>query len=350
MRALVKTSAGPGLELIDVPEPSPGPGEVKIRVLRAGLCGTDLHIQSWDDWAAEMLRPSLIVGHEFYGEIVEIGDAVPTDDRYGLRIGQRVSAEGHVVCGTCRNCRAGRRHMCVRTSNLGVNRDGAFADYVVVPHTNVWAHSDLIDPDLGAIFDPLGNAVHTALSFPLSAEDVLITGAGPIGVMATAIARHVGARHVVVTDVSDARLELARAVGATRTVNVARERVAQAQEELGMVEGFDVALEMSGNPSALAELIENCTHGAKVAMLGLPSDPFMIDGAKVITHMLTLKGIYGREMYDTWYKMTFMLETSEALRDAIRSVITHRVPAERWEDAFDAARSGEGGKAIMDWS
>lgn len=350
MRALVKTSAGPGLELIEVPEPEVKPDEVKIRVLRAGLCGTDLHIQSWDDWAAEMLRPPLIVGHEFYGEIVAIGDAVPTDERYGLAIGQRVSAEGHVVCGTCRNCRAGRRHMCVRTSNLGVNRDGAFADYVVVPHTNVWVQPDLIDPDLGAIFDPLGNAVHTALSFPLSGEDVLITGAGPIGVMATAIARHVGARHIVVTDVSDARLELARAVGADRIVNVTRERIAQAQHDLGMVEGFDVALEMSGNPSALAELIENCTHGAKVAMLGLPSEPFTIDGAKVITHMLTLKGVYGREMFDTWYKMTFMLETSEVLRDSIRSVITHRFPAEQWADAFDAARSGAGGKAIMDWS
>ena len=350
MRALVKTGAGPGLELIDVPEPEPGPDEVKIRVLRAGLCGTDLHIQSWDDWAAEMLRPPLVVGHEFYGEIVEIGDAVPTDDRYGLRVGQRVSAEGHVVCHTCRNCRAGRRHMCVRTSNLGVNRDGAFADYVVLPHTNVWVQPDLIDPELGAIFDPLGNAVHTALSFPLSGEDVLITGAGPIGVMATAIARHVGARHIVVTDVSDARLALASAVGADRVVNVTRERSAEAQRDLGMVEGFDVALEMSGNPSALAELIENCNHGANVAMLGLPSEPFMIDGGKVITHMLTLKGIYGREMYDTWYKMTFMLQTSEVLRDSVRSVITHRFPAEQWADAFDAARSGEGGKAIMDWS
>ena len=240
--------------------------------------------------------------------------------------------------------------MCVRTSNLGVNRDGCFADYVVVPYQNVWVQPDLIDPDLGAIFDPLGNAVHTALSFPMSGEDVLITGAGPIGVMATAIARHVGARYVVVTDVSDARLELAKAVGADRIVNVTRERIAAAQESLGMTEGFDVALEMSGNPSAVAELIENCNHGAKVALLGLPSEPFEIDGAKVITHMLTLKGIYGREMYDTWYKMTFMLQSSQQLRDAIRSVITDRFPAEQWADAFAAARAGAGGKVIMDWS
>jgi len=350
MRALVKTSAGPGLELIDVPEPQCGAGEVKIRVLRAGLCGTDLHIESWDDTAAHMVDPPLIVGHEFYGEIVEVGSGVPTDERYGLRVGQRCSVEGHVVCGACRNCRSGRRHMCVHTSNLGVNRDGAFADYVVVPHTNVWVQPDLIDPDLGAIFDPLGNAVHTALSFPMSGEDVLITGAGPIGVMATAIARHVGARYVVVTDVSDGRLELARAVGADRVVNVSRERIAEAQRDLGMTEGFDVALEMSGSPNAIAELIENCNHGAKVALLGLPSDPFTIDAAKVITHMLTLKGIYGREMFDTWYKMTFMLQNSERLRDAIRSVITDRFPAEQWADAFAAARSAEGGKVIMDWS
>ncbi|GGK59052.1 L-threonine 3-dehydrogenase [Ornithinimicrobium pekingense] len=350
MRALVKPNAGPGLELREVPEPEPGPGEVKIRVLRAGLCGTDLHIESWDDWAASMLEPPLVVGHEFYGEIVELGEGVPTDDRYGLAVGQRVSVEGHVVCGTCRNCRAGRQQMCVRTSNLGVNRDGAFADHVVVPHTNVWVQPDLIDPELGALFDPLGNAVHTALSFPLTGEDVLITGAGPIGVMATAIARHAGARYVVVTDLSDSRLELARQAGADVVVNVGRDRIAGAQEQLGMVEGFDVAMEMSGSPHAMRELIENCTHGGKVALLGLPPESFAIDWGKVITHMLTLRGIYGREMYDTWYKMTFMLQTSEQLRDRVRSVITHRFPAEQWQDAFDAARSGEVGKVIMDWS
>lgn len=350
MRALIKPSAGPGLELTDVPEPTPGWGEVKIRVLRAGLCGTDLHIEAWDDWAASMLRPPLVVGHEFYGEIVELGQGVPTDDDYGLAVGQRCSVEGHVVCGTCRNCRAGRRHMCVQTSNLGVNRDGCFADYVVVPHTNVWVQPEIIDPDLGAVFDPLGNAVHTALSFPLEGEDVLITGSGPIGVMATAIARHAGARYVVATDVSDARLELAQNAGADLGINVARERIATAQERLGMSEGFDLVLEMSGNPQAVAELIDNCTHGARVAMLGLPAEPFAIDWGKVITHMITLKGIYGREMYETWYKMTAMLQTSEVLRDRIRSVITHRFPAEQWQDAFAAARSGEGGKVVMDWS
>ena len=351
MRALVKATAGPGLELRDVPEPQPGPDEVKIRVLRAGLCGTDLHIEEWDDWAAAMLRPPLVVGHEFYGEIVELGPDVPTGDgKYDLRVGMRVSAEGHVICGVCRNCRAGRQQMCVQTSNLGVNRDGAFADYVVVPHTNVWVQPDDIDPELGAVFDPLGNAVHTALSFPMSGEDVLITGAGPIGVMATAVARHVGARFVVVTDVSDRRLALAEQAGADRVVNVSRDRVRPVQHDLGMAEGFDVGLEMSGVPSALAEMIDNCTHGAKIALLGLPKEPFPIDWGHVITYMLTLKGIYGREMYDTWYRMTFMLQTSQLLRDRIRSVITHRFPAEQWEQAFAAARSGECGKVVMDWS
>lgn len=350
MRALVKAAAGPGLELREVPEPTPGPGEVKIRVLRAGLCGTDLHIEAWDDWAASMLQPPLVVGHEFYGEIVELGGGVPAGGRYGLAVGQRVSVEGHVVCGACRNCRAGRQQMCVSTSNLGVNRDGAFADFVVVPHTNVWVQPDLIDPELGALFDPLGNAVHTALSFPLTGEDVLVTGAGPIGVMAAAIARHAGARYVVVSDLSDSRLALAKAAGADVVVNVGRDRIASAQEQLGMVEGFDVALEMSGSPHAVRELIENCNHGARVALLGLPGQEFAIDWGKVITQMITLKGIYGREMYDTWYKMTSMLQTSEELRDRIRSVITHRFPAEQWQDAFAAARSGQVGKVIMDWS
>lgn len=351
MRALVKAEAGPGLVLTDVPEPSPGQGEVKIRVLRAGLCGTDLHIEAWDDWAAGMLRPPLVVGHELYGEIVELGTGVPEGTgKYDLAVGMRVSVEGHVTCGFCRNCRAGREHMCVQTSNLGVNRDGAFADYVVVPHANVWAQPEGIDPDLGALFDPLGNAVHTALSFPMSGDDVLITGAGPIGVMATAVARHIGARYVVVTDVSDERLQMALDAGADRVVNVSRDRVSSVQADLGMAEGFDVGLEMSGQPSAVAEMIDNCTHGAKIAMLGLPARPFPIDWGHVVTHMLTIKGVYGREMYDTWYRMTFMLQTSQVLRDRIRSVITHRFPAAQWQDAFAAARSGQGGKVIMDWS
>ncbi len=351
MRALVKTHAGPGLEFKEMTEPSPGPNEVKIRVLRAGLCGTDLHIESWDDWAAGMLAPPLIIGHEFYGEIIDLGSAVPSfDGKYDLAPGMRVSVEGHVICGVCRNCRSGRPHVCVNNSSLGVNRDGAFADYVCVPYSNVWVQPDDIDPDLGAIFDPLGNAVHTALTFSIAGDDVMITGCGPIGVMAVAIARHVGARYIVATDVSEFRLEMARKVGADYAINVANERVKPYQDDLGMLLGFDVGMEMSGHPAALKELIDNCQHGAGIAMLGLPSEPFAINWSPVITRMLTIKGIYGREMYDTWYRMMFMLQSSEQLRERIRSVITHRFPAEQWEDAFAAARSGECGKVIMDWS
>jgi len=262
----------------------------------------------------------------------------------------RASAEGHVICGVCRNCRSGRPHVCVNTSSMGVNRDGAFADYVCVPYTNVWVQSEDLDPDLGAIFDPLGNAVHTALTFPIAGDDVMITGCGPIGVMAVAIARHVGARFVVATDVSDFRLEMARKAGADYAVNVSRERVAPYQHDLGMLLGFDVGMEMSGSPEALKELIDNCQHGAGIAMLGLPAEPFAIDWGPVITRMLTIKGIYGRQMYDTWYRMSFMLQTSAELRERIRSVITHRFPAQQWQNAFAAARSGQCGKVIMDWS
>ena len=347
MRALRKVTAGPGLHLVDIPEPTCGDWEVKIRVLRAGLCGTDLHLADWDEWAASQLRAPQTIGHEFYGEIVEVGDEVKE-----LKAGDRVSGEGHIVCGYCRNCRAGRRHQCIRTIGLGVNRDGAFADYVVLPVENVWKHpvGAGIDPDLGAIFDPLGNATHTALQWPLLGEDVLITGAGPIGVMAAAIAKHAGAKHVVVTDVSDYRLALAAGAGADLAVNVARTRISEAQRQLTMTEGFDIGLEMSGAPSAVAEMLENLTHGARVAMLGLPKEPYAIDWGKVITHMITLKGIYGREMFETWYLMTSMLASSQEFKRAVTSVITHRFPADRWEDAFAAARSGECGKVIMDWS
>ena len=345
MRALAKLAAGPGLELVDRPEPDCGPSQVKVRVLRAGLCGTDLHLQAWDDWAAATVRAPLVLGHEFYGEVVETGAEV-----HGIAVGARVSGEGHIVCGRCRNCRAGRRHLCIRTVGIGVNTDGAFADYVVVPAANIWVQPDSVDPDLGAIFDPLGNATHTALQWPLVGEDVLITGAGPIGVMATAIARHAGARHVVVTDVSDERLALAERAGADRVVNVAHERVADAQRELGMQEGFDIGLEMSGAPSAVTEMLANLNHGARVAMLGLPKEPYAIDWGKVITHMVTLKGIYGREMFETWYLMSSMLSTSPSLAASITSVITHRFPAERWEEAFDVARSGRCGKVLLDWS
>ncbi len=345
MRALAKTSPGPGLELVDVPEPTPGPDEVKIRVLRAGLCGTDLHLHDWDEWAASVVDPPMTLGHEFCGVVAEVGRDVT-----GVREGQLVSGEGHLVCGSCRNCRAGRRHLCINTIGVGVNRDGAFADYVVIPASNVWVQPDDLDPDLGAVFDPLGNATHTALSFPLAGEDVLVTGAGPIGVMATAIARHVGARFVVVSDLSPYRLELARKAGADLVVDPTRTDLRTAMDQLGMREGYDIGLEMSGAPAAVESMISTMNHGGRIAMLGLPSGPYPVDWAKVITHMLTIKGIYGREMYDTWYAMSSMLQTSAALRDAVRSVVTHRFPAADFAEAFETVRAGECGKVILDWA
>lgn len=345
MRALVKTGPGPGLEMIDVTEPTPGPREVKIRVLRAGLCGTDLHLHDWDPWAAETVRPPMVVGHEFSGLVAEVGADV-TD----VEVGQLVSGEGHIVCGRCRNCRAGRRHLCKNTQGIGVNRDGAFADYVVLPASNVWVQPEDFDPDLAAVFDPLGNATHTTLSFPLAGEDVVVTGAGPIGVMAVAIARHVGARYIAVTDLSPERLELAKAAGADICVNPAEGDLREAMNDLGMREGFDVGLEMSGAPPAVGAMIDHMNHGGRIAMLGLPKEPYPVDWGKVITHMITIKGIYGREMYDTWYAMSSMLSTSRALRDAVTSVITHRFIATDWQDAFDTARSGRCGKVVMDWS
>jgi threonine 3-dehydrogenase len=341
VKALYKPAAGPGLELVDRPEPEPGPEDVKVRVLRTGICGTDLHIESWDHWAQTTIDAPLIPGHEFCGEVVDVGSGVRD-----VAVGDLVSGEGHIVCGTCRNCRAGRRHLCIRTSSIGVNRDGAFAEYVVLPESNVWVHHTMVDPDLGAIFDPFGNAVHTALSFPLVGEDVLITGAGPIGLMAAAICRHVGARYVVVTEVSPYRLELARSMGVDLALDVSTESVASAQKLLGMVEGFDVALEMSGHPSALPEILANLNHGGRVAMLGLPSESFGIDWSKVITHMITIKGIYGREMFETWYAMSAMLRSGLD----ISAVITHRLPATEWADAFATARGGECGKVVLDWT
>jgi threonine 3-dehydrogenase len=341
MKALYKPAAGPGLELVDRPEPEPGPEDVKVRVLRTGICGTDLHIESWDHWADTAIDAPLIPGHEFCGEVVEVGAAVRD-----VAVGDLVSGEGHVVCATPHNCRAGRRHLCIRTSSIGVNRDGAFAEYVVLPESNVWVHHTMVDPDLGAIFDPFGNAVHTALSFPLVGEDVLITGAGPIGLMAAAICRHVGARYVVVTEVSPYRLELARLMGVDLALDVSTESVASAQKVLGMVEGFDVALEMSGHPSALPEILANLNHGGRVAMLGLPSESFAIDWSKVITHMITIKGIYGREMFETWYAMSAMLRSGLD----ISAVITHRLPATEWAQAFATARGAECGKVVMDWT
>lgn len=354
MRGLIKPGEGPGLELRDVPEPSPGIGEVKIKVHFAGLCGTDLHILSWDDFAAEHVRPGQIIGHEFFGEIVELGEGVEQDDRADiLSVGDLVSVEGHVVCGRCRNCRGGRRHMCIRTSSIGVDRDGAFAEYVTVPSQNVWVQPPEIDPELGAIFDPFGNAVHTAFQYPLTGEDVLITGAGPIGIMSALIARHAGARHVVLTDISDTRLNLARQAfkgyGTVELINPAQETLTDVQRRLGMREGFDVAFEMSGSPAAMESIITSLTHGGKIAMLGLPATSYAIDWNRVITRMLTIKGVHGREMFDTWYTATTILLSSQPLREALRTLITHRFSAEDWQRAFDAAASGSAGKVLIDW-
>lgn len=345
MRALVKTTSGPGLEVADVPMPEAGDADVTIRVLRTGICGTDLHIESWDPWAASTLRPPLVPGHEFSGEVVAVGSGVRD-----VHVGAIVSGEGHIVCGTCRNCRAGRRHMCNRTVGVGVNRDGAFAEYIVLPESNVWVHPEGMDLDLAAVFDPLGNAVHTALKFPLVGEDVLITGAGPIGLMAAAVVRHVGARFIVVTDVSEPRLDIARAVGADLAVNVSHDTIANAQRRLGMREGFDVGLEMSGQPTALPEMIDNLTHGGRVAMLGLPTASIDVDWAKVVTHMLTISGIYGREMFETWNAMSAMLQSSADLRQALDTVITDRMPASEWARGFATARAAQAGKVVLDWT
>lgn len=341
MRALVKASPAPGLELTEVPDPTPGPTDVITRVQRTGICGTDLHIEAWDDWAAKTVPAPLVVGHEFTGEVVEVGSAVTQ-----VRVGDRVSGEGHLVCGRCRNCRAGRRHLCANTRGLGVHRHGAFADYAVLPESNCWVHQQDLDPDVAAIFDPFGNAVHTALSFPVVGEDVLITGAGPIGLMAVAVARHAGARNVVITDVSDHRLELASKVGATRAINVAESSVEDAQHQLGMTEGFDVGMEMCGQPAALREMIGNMSHGGRIAMLGLPSEGFAVDWGQVVLKMLTVKGIYGREMFETWYSMSVLLEASLDLAP----VITHRFSCTQHEEAFETARLGRCGKIILDWT
>lgn len=350
MRALRKLVEGPGLDLVDIPEPEPGWGEVKIRVERTGLCGTDLHLYRWDGGAPGSLKPPQTLGHEFSGLIVGLGEGlVDQDGPDSLRVGQRVSVEGHVVCGRCRNCRAGRGHMCVRSVGIGVNRDGAFADYVVVPADNVWVQPDTIDAELGALFDPFGNAVHTCQQVELTGQDVLITGTGPIGIMCVALAKHAGARHVVVTDLNQERLELARTVGADKALVPTEAGLIEAMRELRIREGFDVGLEMSGAPAALQTLVDYCNHGATLALLGLPAEPFPIDWGKVITRMLTIKGVYGREMYDTWYLATFLTETAPALREALRSVITHRFRPEQWEEAFAAAGSGHAGKIIIDW-
>ncbi len=341
MKALMKRHAARGLWLEDVPVPVPSLNDVLIRVHKTGICGTDLHIYKWDAWAQKTIPVPMVVGHEFVGEVVEVGANVSD-----FHPGEVVSAEGHVVCGRCRNCLAGRRHLCKDTSGIGVNRPGAFAEFISVPMTNVWHHKPDIDRDVAAIFDPFGNAVHTALSFDLLGEDVLVTGAGPIGIMGAAVAKHAGARFVVITDVNDQRLALAKAMGADVTVNVSQEKLSDVQRRLGMKEGFDVGLEMSGNPAAFRDMVDQMCHGGRIAMLGIPSEPMAIDWNKVIFNMLTIKGIYGREMYETWYKMTVMLEGGLD----IRPVITHRFHHSEFELGFEAMMAGNCGKVILDWA
>ena len=340
MKALVKSKRQPGLWLEDVPQPQVGINDVLIRVEKTGICGTDLHIYKWDEWSQKTIPVPMVIGHEFVGRIVEVGANV--SDFFP---GDVVSAEGHVVCGRCRNCLAGRRHLCKDTQGIGVNRPGAFAEYLAVPMSNVWHHRNGVDREVAAIFDPFGNAVHTALSFPVLGEDVLITGAGAIGVMAAAVVKHAGARFVVVTDVNDYRLELARKMGATVALNVNRGRLADVQKKLDMKEGFDVGLEMSGSPTALRDMLDNLCHGGKIAMLGIPSQPMSMDWNKVIFNMLTIKGIYGREMYETWYKMTVMLQSGLD----IKPIITHRFHYTDYEQAFAVMMSGQSGKVILDW-
>jgi threonine 3-dehydrogenase len=340
MKALVKREAKPGLWLEEVPVPKIGINDVLIKVDRAGICGTDLHIYNWDEWARKTIPVPLIIGHEFVGEIVEVGSNVAD-----FHPGEVVSAEGHVVCGRCRNCLAGRRHLCKDTQGIGVNRPGAFAEYISVPVTNVWHHKNGIDRDIASIFDPFGNAVHTALSFNALGEDVLITGAGPIGCMAAAVVKHAGARFVVITDVNEYRLNLAKKLGADLAVNVKNGTLREIQNQLGMKEGFDIGLEMSGNPSGFQDMLANMCHGGKIAMLGIPSAPIAIDWNTVVFNGLTIKGIYGREMYETWYKMTVMLESGLD----IKPIITHRFHFTDFEKGFQVMKTGQSGKVVLFW-
>ncbi len=340
MRALVKARSEPGIWYEDIRRPKIGHNDVLIRVRRTAICGTDIHIYQWDDWAQRTIPVPMAVGHEFFGEIVDVGTEVR-----GFAAGDRVSAEGHVTCGVCRNCRAGRRHLCANSEGIGVNRPGAFAEYVCVPAFNVFKLPDAISDDMAAILDPLGNAAHTALSFDLVGEDVLITGAGPIGIMAVAIARYCGARHIVITDVNEYRLDLARKMGATVALNVAEGSIDDTMRELGMTEGFDVGMEMSGNPSAFRDLVRTMHHGGNVALLGIPPDDMAIDWNQVIFKGLVLKGIYGREMFETWYKMASMLQSGLQ----IEPVITHRFPVSDYQSAFELMASGQSGKIILAW-
>jgi len=341
VKALVKARAEPGLVVEDVPLPVAGRDDVLIRVLRTGICGTDLHIYDWDGWAQANVPVPLVIGHEFVGEVVEAGS-----DVHDLYRGDLVSGEGHLVCGRCRNCMAGRRVQCARTKGIGVNYPGAFAEFIALPATNVWRHPRDIDLDVAAVFDPFGNAVHTALTFPILGEDVLITGAGPIGLMAAIVARHAGARYVVISDVSPYRLDLARRIGVTLAVDAASTTLPEAMSELAMREGFDVGLEMSGKPTALRDMLASMTHGGKVAILGLPTEEFGINWAHLVTNMLTIKGIYGRQMFETWYEMSVLIQSGVD----ISPVITHRFDAGDYEQAFATVRSGLCGKVVLSWT
>jgi threonine 3-dehydrogenase len=340
MKALVKAKPEPGIWLQDVPEPATGPNDIKVRIRKTAICGTDIHIYNWDEWSQKTIPVPMVVGHEFVGEVAEVGSEVD-----GFRAGDRVSGEGHITCGQCRNCRAGRRHLCRNTIGVGIHRPGCFAEYLVIPATNAYKLPDGISDELASIMDPFGNATHTALSFDLVGEDVLITGAGPIGIMAAAICRHVGARHVVVTDVNAYRLELAAKMGATRAVDVSRTALDEVTAELGMSEGYDVGMEMSGNPQALRDLLRGMRHGGKVALLGIPPGDTAIDWNQVIFKGLVLKGIYGREMFETWYKMAAMLQAGLDLSP----IVTHRMQAADYRDGFEIMRSGNSGKVILDW-
>lgn len=341
MKALVKAKAERGIWMEDVEAPQVGHNDVLIKVHRTAICGTDIHIYQWNDWAKNTIPVPLAIGHEFSGEVVDLGV-----EARGLEIGDRVSAEGHITCGVCRNCRAGRRHLCMNTSGVGVNRAGAFAEYLSVPAFNVFKLPDTISNDMAAILDPLGNATHTTLSFDLVGEDVLITGAGPIGIMAVAIARYAGARHIVITDINDYRLDLAKKMGASRTLNVMQESLDDTMRDLGMEEGFDVGMEMSGNPDAFRDMLRTMHHGGKIAFLGIPPSEMSIDLNEVIFKGLELKGVYGREMFETWYKMSSMLQSGLN----IDPVITHHFDIGEFQPAFDLMESGQSGKVILHWT
>jgi len=340
MKALSKLKAEPGIWMTDAPKPEVGHNDLLIKIRKTAICGTDVHIYKWDDWAQKTIPTPMVVGHEYVGEVVDMGQEVR-----GFKVGDRVSGEGHITCGYCRNCRAGRVHLCRNTIGVGVNREGSFAEYLVIPAYNAFKIPDNISDDLASIFDPFGNAVHTALSFDLVGEDVLITGAGPIGIMAAAVAKHVGARHVVITDVNEYRLSLAKQMGATRAVNVAKENLKDVMKDLGMTEGFDIGLEMSGVPSAFNAMLNSMNHGGKIAMLGIPPSDMAIDWNQVIFKGLVIKGIYGREMFETWYKMASLIQSGLNLDP----IITHRFHIDDFQEGFDTMISGQSGKVILNW-